>query len=393
MARALALAASLFPQNYSGFSRFPSFYFGAADAPQGAAELAQVARYALAGWGWQQSFDAPPKGAGGEAKGAAAAAALRARAPRGGAGAPDALFVYRQSESLFTYYESFAAVAASPALLAAATLADPATGKPCGGGGLLGFSNATFTAYLTDVVGAELAGERNVDAVFFDGFDKLYGGNTLAVDYKCAGFTPAATAAELRAKVAAFAALARALNAAGKVPLLSSFNYLAAPARARGFAGAAAPLAAMNGVYEDEYVAAFAAANATFARFYEVWLGHGAEIDGAMVANALAEGRLGVPFVARSQVGTMHTLEYGAIGFLIAQERGCFWGASSGWLDKNQVWSGIDLWDVGAPLGAAVEASAGVWTRAFARANATVDTRAGTASLRTAAGGWVDARR
>ena len=53
-----------------------------------------------------------------------------------------------------------------------------------------------------------------MNAVFYDGFDKLYAGGALAAE-GCDGFTSAATAAELRAKVAAAAAQAALLDAAG----------------------------------------------------------------------------------------------------------------------------------------------------------------------------------
>ena len=363
--------------SYSGFSRFPSFYFGADEAgPQPPAQVALVARFALAGWGWQQGFSRGH----GEEQGREAAAAVRRLAPPGSAGAPDALFVYRQSESLFTYYDAFANVTHSPTLLAAAQLADPATGKLCGGGGLLAYGNASFAQYWVQAVGGELATEAPlVQAVFYDGFDKLYAGGTLGAE-GCSGFTPAATAAELRAKVAATAQQAGLLNAAGALPLLSTYNFLQAASLGLPEAElAAAPLQAMNGVYEDEYLAALS--GVAWARFYEVWLGHGPAQDALMIQNAILEGAAGVPFVARSDPKAMHSLEYGALGFLIAQASHCYWGASSGWLDADWPWRGILDWKVGAPLGSASRSSSYVWARRFEHANVTVDTKAGLALL------------
>ena len=362
--------------NYSGFSRFPSFYFGADQAgPQPPAQVALVARFALAGWGWQQGFSRGH----GEEQGREAAEAVRRLAPAGAPAAPDALFVYRQSESLFTYYDAFANVTHSPSLLAAAQLADPASGRLCGGGGLLAFGNATFSRYWVGAVGGELAAEAPlVAAAFYDGFDKLYAGGTLGAE-GCSGFTPAATAAELRAKVAATAAQAALLNAAGSLPLLSTYNFLQAAALGLEAGGAAAPLRAMNGVYEDEYIAALS--GVAWMRFYEVWLGHGAAQDALMIANAILEGAAGVPFVARSDPKTMHSLEYGALGFLIAQGQHCYWGASSGWLDADWPWRGILDWKVGAPLGSASRTGSFAWTRRFEHANVTVDTKAGLATL------------
>ena len=388
---AAAATRPAMPWNYSGWSRFPSFYFGAnEDGAQAPSQVAAVARYALAGWGWQQGFKSDG-GHHGEAAGVAAAAAVRRVAPRGSPGAPDALAVYRQSESLFTYYDTMSAVAANETLLAAATLRDPVSGKACGGGGLLSFSNATFAKYWTAAVGGEIASEPGVDAVFYDGFDKLYGGGTLG-ENGCAGFSPAAIAAELLAKVDATAAQAVVLNAGGKVPIISTYNYLnASSAELEPSDAAAVQLSAMNGVSEDAYVERLA--GVAWMRFYEVWLGHGRAMDAVQVANAIAETAAGVPFVARSAVGTMHTLQYGAIGFLVAQGLHCYWGASSGWLDSNWAWSGIDTWRVGAPLGVARRESTYVWTRAFANANATIDVAAGVAHLTTSAGVFVEGRR
>ena len=360
---------------YSGFARFPSFYFGGDEAgPQAPKQVALVARFALAGWGWQQGFSRGH----GEAQGADAAAAVRRVAPAGAAAAPDALFVYRQSESLFTYYDAFANVTRNASLLAAAQLADPASGKLCGGGGLLAYGNASFAEYWVSAVGGELAREAPlVRAVFYDGFDKLYAGGALGAA-GCSGFSPAATAGQLRAKVAAAAAQAALLNAAGALPILSTYNYLQAAGEGLE-GGAAGPLSAMNGVYEDEYIAALA--GVAWLRFYEVWLGHGAAQDALMIQNALLEGAAGVPFVARSDPKTMHSLEYGALGFLIAQAQHCYWGASSGWLDADWPWRGILDWRVGAPLGNATRSGSFAFARRFEHANVSVDTHAGVASV------------
>jgi hypothetical protein len=374
---ALPAGSPLPPWNYSGFSRFPSFYFGASTGSQSPSQLALVARFSLAGWGWQQGFG----GGHGEAQGLAAARALRRVAPVGLPNSPDAAFVYRQSEALFTYYDTMKNLTTDPALapvLYAAQLRDPVTGRACGGGGLLSFSNATFVGYWTDVVGGELAREApSVAAVFLDGFDKLYAGDTLAAQ-GCPAFGANATAAALRAKVAATAAQAVALRAGGVVPIISTYNYL------KGAAATAPPLGAMNGVYEDELVAGLA--GTPWLRFYEVWLGHGAEQDAIQISNAILEGAAGVPFVARSDPRNMHTLEYGAAGFLVAQGSHCYWGASTGWLDPDWPWRGIFDWRVGTPLGPAQRSGRFAWTRRFTAANVSVNTEKGWAELAFADG-------
>jgi len=231
-----------------------AFYFGANEkGPQPAAELAFVARHALVGWGWQQGYD--DRSRGGEALGQAAAAALRSIAPVGsGNTTPDAVFVYRQSEGLFPLYSLMADLNSS--LLAAALARDPVNrSQLCGKGGLLGYSDDEFVQYWVDTVGGEIAGEEFVDCVFYDGFDKLYAGNTLA-SQGCPGFTPSATATELRHKLAAMARQADVLNARGRLPILSTYNFFAKAAASLGGGSLAREsdlkAQSMNGVFEGE---------------------------------------------------------------------------------------------------------------------------------------------
>jgi hypothetical protein len=44
---------------------------------------------------------------------------------------------------------------------------------------LLAFDNRTFIDYWVHTVGGELSTEVDVDAVFYDGFDKLYTSSVL----------------------------------------------------------------------------------------------------------------------------------------------------------------------------------------------------------------------
>eukprot|EP00040_Diaphanoeca_grandis_P008464 m.45339 g.45339 ORF g.45339 m.45339 type:complete len:330 (-) comp19944_c0_seq1:324-1313(-) len=257
--------------NYTGFSRFPAFYFGAdetGDGVQSPDELAFVARHALAGWGWQQGS---ASGHHGEAQGQAAAARLRALAPRtDNATSPDALFVYRQSEALFTLYDLMAAVAANATLSVSAELHDPVnTSQVCGGGGLLGYGEEPFLSYWVNVVGGEIAHEEYVDAVFYDGFDKLYSSNTLA-NQGCPGFSqPNRTAQALEDKVAATARQADVLNAQHRFPIISTYNYLAPSASVlQTDAESDLTEGSMNGITEDVY--AHALAGKVWMRFYEV---------------------------------------------------------------------------------------------------------------------------
>lgn len=347
------LSAATPAWNYTGFYRFPSFYFGASEGTgvQSPQQLQFVARHALGGWGWQQGHGAKAHG---ESEGQQAAARLRAVAPRNSSAGPDALFVYRQSESLFTYYDLMAEVDANASLAASAQLHVPSNASQlCGGGGLLSYSEQPFLDYWVNTVGGEIAGEANVDAVFYDGFDKLYSGNALAAS--CPGFTPNRTAAALRAKLAATARQADVLNRRGRSLILSSYNSIQ-PHILTEISGVHGT--AMNGVSEDEYAKALA--GKSWLRFYEVWMGHGASGDSAQLANAIRETELGIPFVARSDPKLLRnesTLEYPACAFLIAQGPYCYFGVSTGWLDPNWTWHREYEWRVGAPVAAAVRHS------------------------------------
>lgn len=386
------------PWNYTGFQRFPSFYFGGNEAgPQSANELELLGRYSLVGWGWQQSYNLY-HGEHGEMNGANAAAALRSLYPvsPGNASSPDALFVYRQSESLFTYYDLMGQIASNATEKNLSVVKDPVTGAQCGGGGLLGFSEYFFQQYWSRTVGNEINNESFVNAVFLDGFDKLYAGNTLQ-SQGCPNFNSSSTAAELIQKVTAQGEQLQILSEAKKVAIISTYNFLANASHflntltkeekeeydthRRNSNGFIYGDTDMNGVTEDVYVAAWSgegknvnsSTKGQWIRFYEVWMGHGYVQDSIILRNAILEGQKGIPFIARSQIGTVKTLEYPAAAFLIAQGPYCYWGASSGWVDPDWSWKGEYDWDVGAPLGPAVEVNTFVWTRSFTKANVTVD--------------------
>ena len=355
-----SLAASPPPWNYTGWERFPAFYFGAKEGNTGvqsAAELAFIGRHALGGWGWQQRHGL---GHHGEEAGLRAAAALRAAVGSHVGSTPDALFVYRQSEGLFSYYDLMAAVAANTTLDTAATLRDPYTRLPCAGGGLLGFNNATFVKYWAETVGGEIAREPQVDAVFFDGFDKLYSGSALSSTSNCSGFALRNnTAIALQSKLHATLLQTQVLNRGGRVPILSSYNYFSQSALSmwsRSDGKHSVHSHSMNGISEDSYASMLA--GHSWIRFYEVWLGHGESQDAAQISNAVLETSVGIPFIARAAVGKTGDSQpdtdavfYAACAFLVAQGPYCYFGASSGWLDQDWQWHSPYDWKIGKPLG------------------------------------------
>lgn len=365
----LADAVFLTTREYSGFDRFPAFYFGAAEngTNQSQQQLGFVRQHAMAGWGWQQGFQASSHN--GEQMGEEAVTALT-ETNSDGVG-PDLLFVYRQSESIFTYYSLMEHVEVNRTLLQAAQLHDPSNDSiHCGGGGLLGFTDPLFVKYWIEDVANEIANERHVSAVFFDGFDKLYAGNTL-VSAGCPGFTSSDIASELQNKVAATAKFAEILNQHQSIPILSTYNYLEAAISSVYGGDRNEALYNMNGVYEDTYLAALK--NHSWMRFYEVWLGHGAEQDAVQVANAIMETSLGIPFIARSDPRLFNDLNYPACAFLVAQDEFCYFGVSTGWLDPDWVWHPQYTWKVGKPLGRANRTSTYKWTRQMTNATLTLD--------------------
>jgi len=185
--------------------------------------------------------------------------------------------------------------------------------------------------------------------------------------------------------------LTRRLNAAGIVPILSLDNRLAASGA--GLPGASAPCA----LPEDALLAALD--GLTWARFYEnwpqsFWVPGGADLAAAMVANALLEGAAGVPTILHSggacPAPPRNIARPGPLGgdiepavalYLIVATPGTTMSISNDWYDQNFCWR--PDWDVdfGAPLGDAARTGTHAWTRAYSRANVTIDVAANSYSV------------
>ena len=401
MLRACALAltashtlAAPFPApNASNFV----LYFGAnengtSDDPS---SLALAARAGLAGYGWQTNA-APSRYTHGEANGLAAARALRAAAAR----VP--IFVYRHFQMCWTLFDVQRAADADAAARGMFLRDDDnAPGarecrQPVPGNGtspLLAFSNATAGDFWLRRVVSELAGEdaRAVSAVFFDETDWSACGYNFAQD-GCANISDAFRARDLAAKLPVIRATADALAAAGKWPIFSSKNLLAA-------AWAGLPAAARRPcvVPHDAYFAALRGAD--YARFYEFWMGAGPDADAATIANALLEGAAGVGLVARAGADAAAqcaaacprgsasgpALSYALAAFLVARTSPySYFGVSAGWY--SPCWCDHAEYAAaaacGAPAAPPVRTSAHSWTRAYERCAVTVNTSA-------AAGSWV----
>jgi len=398
LARSLLAAACLaapacsapFPPPAPGTAQFVLF-FGANDTQPGddAAALALAARGGLAGYGWQQAA-ALSNYAHGEANGARAAAALAAFAPA----LP--VFVYRHFQMAWRLFDVQRA-ADDDARERGLFLRDDdhapgarecRQGIPGGGTApLYAFVNASAGAFWVAAVVGELAREpAAVSAVFFDETDWSACGYDFAKD-GCVNISDAFRARDLAAKLPALRATADALARAGKWPVFSSKNLLAA-------AWAGLPAAARRPcvVPHDAYAAALAGAD--YARFYEFWMGQGADLDAATIANALLEGAAGVGLVARAAAGAdaqcpaacaeggvgRASLPYALAAFLVARtSEWSYFGVSAGWYSPCWCWHGA--YDAaatcGAPTAPAVRTSAHSWTREYAACRVAVNTSAG----------------
>jgi hypothetical protein len=429
---------------------FPALFFGAnASGAESAEQLAFVARHALAGYGWQANTLVTDYSHGEESL---AAAARRAAAV---AGAPP-VFVYRHFQMAWTLFDVQKAAVDSPAMAGlflrdndnAAGGAQCRQSVPSGAGEnrtspLYAFSNASAGAFWVDEVAGELAREAErgrqgqgqggsgsssssgISAAFFDETDWSACSYSFAKD-GCANISDAFRAADFTAKLPALAGTAAVLAAARVWPIFSSKNLLDA-----AFAGLPPSTPRPCVLPGDSYFAALG--NASYARFYEFWMGQGKELDTATIANALLEGAAGVGLVARAQADAnascpnattaaegggaagggrdeddddegglrrqraaaaaqpLPALSYSLSAFLIARTSPySYFGVSTGWYDADWCWHAeYDAAQAacGAPAAAAVRVDLFRWSRAYERCDVDVDTEAATGVI-TPRGGW-----
>ena len=358
--------------------------------------LALLARHAVAGYGWQQGHAGGGAVGRGEALLAAAATNARdyfARQPAGAA--RPVLFVYRQIQVALRLFAQSALAADDPAN--DAFFLHDAAGKLCTAAQPWGtndpywnFSQAAATSYWLDNVISELSTESALlgggGAVFFDEVDQgQCGYRAGSCDF--AAFTD--VAAQQAASVAMLGSMVKQLNAAGITPILSLDNRLAASGD--GLPGLAAPCA----LPEDALLNVTANAGLLFVRFYEnfpqsFWTPGGPDLAAAMIANALLETAAGVPVIMHSggacpaparnitRPGRLGgDIEAAVASYLIVADAGTTLSISNDWYDASFCWRPEFDVDFGAPLGPATRLAPHAWTRAFARANVSVDVSAG----------------
>jgi hypothetical protein len=349
--------------------------------------LSLAARGGLGGYGWQSNI-APSNYTHGERNGYVAAKALHDAAPQ----LP--VFAYRNFQICWRAFDIQRAADENASMhdmflhnfdnaKGAAECRQSTPGNTTAA--LMVFENSTAGTWWVDNVVRELTTETDLSAVFFDETDWSACGYSFVKD-GCANISDAFRARDLLAKLPALRATADALNAAGKLPIFSSKNILS-----QAWVGlpdkAKRPCVAPH----DAYAAALAGAE--YARFYEFWMGMGADLDAAFIANVILEGSAGVGFVARASADasaqcatTCDTspylevgLSYALAAFLVARTSPySYFGVSGGWSSGCWCWHGEydEAAKCGLPAAPAVRTSAHSWTREYERCSVSVNTSA-----------------
>ena len=258
------------------------------------------------------------------------------------------------------------------------------------------FENTRAGAWWVDNVVREVAAETHTAAVFFDTTDANACGYSFA-SAGCPNVSVAFRTRDLLAKLPALRATADALNAANKLPIFSSRNVLS-----QAWAGLPDNATRPCLVPHDAYFAALA--GVPYLRFYEFFMGQGANLDAANIANVLIEGSAGVGLVARSsadadaQCSTATAcdaapwmevrLSYALAAFLVARTSPySYFGVSGGWSSGCWCWHREydEVSACGAPAAPAVRTSAYSWTREYEHCTVSVNTSA-------AMGSWTPRR-
>jgi hypothetical protein len=389
-----------------GYDRLPVMWFGAnTSGLDSQATLELIARHRVGGYGWQQGTGTlqPKDNLGrGEVHLSMAATHLTDYLSRTTANASSnsnstLVFVYRQIQVALGLFATGLAAASDPAN-EAAWLHNPASGARCAANQpwgtadpLWNFSSPGATDLWLSSTVAEVASEApTIGAVFFDEVDQAYCGYWREAQAGCPA-QDAATQRQLQqSNNAMLARMVTQLNAAGVIPILSLDNRFAASSD--GLPGAPLPCP----LPEDDTVAAIAAANGTWARFYEnwpssFWVADGPDLRASMIASAALEGQqAGVPMLMHASVtgacpATRNITRPGRLGgkleaalaaFLVVQTPQSVFSVSQDWYDADFCWHPEYDVEYGTPLGPATRTGPHSWTRNFTRCNVEVDTSA-----------------
>ena len=373
----------------------PWLYFGAngSGPVDSLPSLALASRGGLGGYGWQNFGESTNFTHGGEANGLGPARALAAFAPA----LP--VFVYRNLQIAWGYYDAQRPATVNPALRAMflrdndnapdaeeCRMSLPGPGNSTGP--LLAFEGASPAGrWWVDTVAGEAAAEPSIKGVFHDETDWSYCGYPFAHSTGCKNLSDAFLARDYAAKLPVLRATADALGAAGKWPIFSSKNL-----REQAWQGLPASAARPCVVPGDAYAAALR--GSAWGRFYEFWMGAGAVLDAATIANVLLEGADGVGLVARTSADAAAQcpgasaecvdyfktgVSYGLAAFLVARTSPySYFGTSSGWYSECWCWHAE--YDAaaacGGPVAPAVRTSPFSWTREYEHCTVAVNTTA-----------------
>jgi hypothetical protein len=371
----------------------PWLYFGANET--GPIDLpffqALAARGGLAGYGWQ-NYAAPSNFTHGEANVYGAVAALRAAYPQ----LP--VFAYRNWHACWRIFDIQRAADDDASLHdmfihnfdnapGAAECRINMTAGESGTSPLWVFENSRAGEWWVENVVREVAAETHTSAVFFDTTDANACGYSFASS-GCPNISVAFRTRDLLAKLPALRATADALIAASKLPIFSSRNVVAA-----AWAGLPDNATRPCLIPHDAYMTALAGVE--YARFYEFFMGQGANLDAANIANVIIEGSAGVGFVARASADADAQcssasacdaapwfevrLSYALAAFLVARTSPySYFGVSGGW--SSGCWCWHKEYDeaskCGAPVAPAVRTSAHSWTREYEHCIVSVNTSA-----------------
>ena len=307
-----------------------------------------------------------------------------------------ALFEYRQIQVALRLFAACAVAADDPAR--DAFWLHDASGKLCLASQPWGTSDPYWnfsTPAASDYWIASVIGQLATDAaltsagrgaVFFDEVDQgecgYRGGNC--------DFGAFDLGALQASKNAVYARQARAMNAAGLIPIFSLDNRFEA-------SGAGTSARAPCALPEDALAASLE--GTSWARFYEnwpqsFWAPGGADLAAAMVQNAIMEAARGIPAVlhssARCPAPPRSIPVPGRLGgdvehlialYLIVAGNGTTISLSSGWMDADFCWRPDFDVDFGAPLGDAVRTGTYTWQRNYTKSTASVDVRSDAAAV------------
>lgn len=370
--------AAIPPWRYGGYDRFPSLFFGARNGSnpiEPDTNLEWITKHQLVGFGYQHAESRMRE------ESSLQQVAMQTKDYARAAGLEVATFVYRDAQLADPEY-----------VLAAAILNDTnkshwwlrQNGTICTRIGQFpqqrqfNFSVPEARDYFVDVMVAEVAGEDEVDAVFFDEADWTFHAYRWSAFTNCPGFDPfpteAAWAEYRQAKADLLSRTVVALNQRGKVPLLSASGGITATSVAK------CPNRAGHWAEEEELVNIRERSQGNYIRYYESWMGFG-ETDpdcwANWLKNAMWETSKGLPFIVRWDMGMFNGtdawLEFGMAAFLMAQGDYCYFGAAADWYDRYWRYHEQYDWQVGPPLGPALQIARYRWRRDFERCTVSVD--------------------